>query len=57
LVEDRIVIEVKALEQVLEVHRAQLLSYLRLGRYPLGYLLNFNSRLLKDGVSRMVNRM
>jgi len=42
LVGDRVVVELKALEAILPVHRAQLLSYLRLGRFKLGYLLNFN---------------
>ena len=57
LVEDRVVVEVKSVDRIMEVHRAQLLSYLRLGRYPLGYLINFNSPLLKDGVCRMINRI
>src|SRR5215469_14721353 len=42
LVGDRVAVELKALDAILPVHRAQLLSYLRLGRYKLGYLLNFN---------------
>ncbi len=41
LIRDLVVVELKALETILPVHRAQLLSYLRLGRYRLGYLLNF----------------
>ena len=57
LVEDRVVVEVKTVDRLMEVHRAQLLSYLKLGRYPLGYLINFNSPLLKDGVCRMINRV
>ncbi len=56
LVEDRVVVEVKSVERIMEVHRSQLLSYLKLGGYPLGYLINFNSSLLKDGVCRMINR-
>ena len=55
LVSNSVVIEVKAVEALLAVHRAQLLSYLRLGGYRLGYLLNFNVRLMKDGISRVVN--
>ena len=55
LVANSVVIEVKSVETLLGVHRAQLLSYLRLGGYRLGYLLNFNVRLLKDGISRVVN--
>jgi GxxExxY protein len=55
LVAGRVVIEVKALERILEVHRAQLLSYLRLGGFRLGYLINFNVVLLKTGIVRLVN--
>jgi GxxExxY protein len=55
LVEDRIVVEVKAVETVLPVHGAQLLSYLRLTSKPLGLLINFNVPLLIDGVTRRVN--
>ncbi|MGE0258400.1 MAG: GxxExxY protein [Alphaproteobacteria bacterium] len=55
LIEDRVVVELKAMEQILPVHRAQLLSYLRLGGYKLGYLLNFNVALLRDGITRVVN--
>jgi GxxExxY protein len=55
LVNDRVVIELKALETLLPVHRAQLLSYLRLGGFKLGYLLNFNVAHMRDGVARIVN--
>ena len=55
LVGDRVVVELKALEAVHPVHRAQLLSYLRLGRYKLGYLLNFNVSRMRDGIVRLVN--
>ena len=55
LIEDRVVAELKAVETILAVHRAQLLSYLRLGGYKLGYLLNFNVAHMRDGVIRMVN--
>ncbi len=57
LVEESIVVEVKSLERILPVHRSQVLSYLRLGGYPLGYLINFNSILLKDGIGRVINRL
>ena len=46
---------VKAIEAVAPVHRAQLLSYLRLGDFRLGYLLNFNVALMKDGIHRLAN--
>jgi GxxExxY protein len=55
LIENSVVIELKALEAVLPVHRAQLLSYLRLGGFRLGYLLNFHVAHMRDGIIRMVN--
>jgi GxxExxY protein len=55
LVNDCVVVELKALEAVLPVHRGQLLSYLRLGGFKLGYLLNFNVAHMRDGITRMVN--
>ena len=55
LVEERVVIEVKAVERDPGLHRAQVLTYLKLGGYSLGYALNFNSVLLRDGVIRVVN--
>jgi len=57
LVAGRVVVEIKAVESLAPVHRAQLLSYLRLGGYPLGYLINFNVVLLKDGICRLANRL
>jgi GxxExxY protein len=55
LVNDRVIIELKAIEMVLPVHRGQMLSYLRLGGFKLGYLLNFNVAHMRDGITRMVN--
>lgn len=55
LVANLVVLEIKATEAISDVHRAQLLSYLKLGGWRLGYLLNFNVCLLKDGVRRIVN--
>jgi GxxExxY protein len=55
LVGERVVVELKALEAILSVHRAQLLSYLRLGGFKLGYLLNFNVARMRDGIVRLVN--
>jgi GxxExxY protein len=55
LVGDLVVVELKALEAILPVHRAQLLSYLRLGGFKLGYLLNFNVAHMRDGIVRIVN--
>ena len=48
-------LELKAVEALLPVHRSQLLSYLRLGGFKLGYLLNFNVAQMRDGIVRMVN--
>ena len=55
IVEDRVVVEVKAVATVLPVHTAQVLTYLRLTACPLGLLINFNEALLVDGVHRVVN--
>lgn len=55
LVDESIVVELKAIETILPVHRAQLLSYLRLGGFKLGYLLNFNVPHMRDGIARFVN--
>ena len=55
LVEDSIVIEIKAVETILPVHEAQLLTYLRLTNHRLGLLINFNSPLIKDGIKRIAN--
>ena len=52
-----VVVELKALETILPVHRAQLLSYLRLGGFRLGYLLNFNVAHMRDGIIRIVNNL
>ena len=57
LVEDKVVIELKAVEEILNVHQAQILTYLRLGNYKLGLLLNFNEILLKNGLYRYVNKL
>src|SRR4051812_9339038 len=57
LVENLVVVELKAVETILPVHRAQLLSYLRLGGFRLGYLLNFNVVHMRDGIVRMVNNI
>jgi GxxExxY protein len=55
LVEDRVVVELKAVAAILPVHRGQLLSYLRLGGFKLGYLLNFHVPHMREGIVRMVN--
>jgi GxxExxY protein len=55
LVGERVLVELKAVEAIVPVHRAQLLSYLRLGGFKLGYLLNFHVAHMRDGIARMVN--
>lgn len=55
LVEDAVVVEVKAVERLMPVHTAQLLSYLRLGDRRVGLLINFQVTHLRDGVKRIVN--
>lgn len=54
LIENRVIVEVKAVETVTDVHRAQLLTYLKLSGKPIGLILNFNVELLKHGIDRMV---
>lgn len=55
IVEETVVIELKTVSQILPIHQAQLLTYLKLGGFRIGLLLNFNSPVLKDGIKRMVN--
>jgi GxxExxY protein len=57
LVEEFVVVEIKAVERLTDIHRAQVISYLRLGGYRLGYVLNFNVSVLKDGIWRVANRL
>ncbi|MBA0883355.1 GxxExxY protein [Flavobacterium undicola] len=55
IVEDKFIVEVKSVETLNDVHLAQLLTYLRLSDCKLGLLINFNVKLLKEGVRRVVN--
>lgn len=55
IVEDKFIIEVKSVEILNDVHLAQLLTYLRLTECKLGLLINFNVKLLKNGVRRVIN--
>jgi len=55
LVADRVVVEVKAVERMLPLYAAQLLTYLKLGGYKVGLLLNFNTVHLQNGIKRIVN--
>ncbi len=55
IVEGLVIIELKAVEKVLPVHKKQLMTYLRLSGTKLGLLVNFNVNLIKDGIERVVN--
>ncbi|CAB1064905.1 hypothetical protein D1BOALGB6SA_9702 [Olavius sp. associated proteobacterium Delta 1] len=55
LVENSIVVELKSVEKVQNIHKKQLLTYLRLADKPLGLLINFNEELVKDGITRIIN--
>ena len=55
LVEEKVVIEIKTVEGFTDVHTAQVLTYLRLGDYKLGLLLNFHVSMLKNGIKRIIN--
>jgi GxxExxY protein len=55
IVEDRVIVEVKTLQEVAPIHKAQVLTYLRLTGCPAGLLINFNVPRLMDGVKRLIN--
>ncbi len=55
LVENKVVIEIKSVDALNDVHLAQTLTYLKLGNYKLGLLINFNVALLKQGIKRVAN--
>jgi GxxExxY protein len=55
VVENRIIVELKAIESLLPIHEAQLLTYLKLSRLTLGLLINFNVPALKNGIKRIAN--
>ena len=55
LVENKVVIEIKTIDLLNEVHTAQVLTYLKLGNYKLGLLLNFYTSILKNGIKRIIN--
>ncbi|MFK8059328.1 MAG: GxxExxY protein [Polaribacter sp.] len=57
LVENEIVLELKTVEAFTDVHSAQILTYLKLGNYPLGLLINFHTKLLKNGIKRFINTL
>ena len=55
LIEDKLVIELKTVENFTSVHFAQILTYLKLGNYPLGLLINYNSKILRNNIKRFIN--
>ncbi len=55
IVENSILLEMKACEKLLPIHRAQTLSYLRTANLPLGFLINFNVPIIKNGIVRIIN--
>jgi len=57
LVDDTVVVELKTVAKLLPIHEAQLLSYLKLGEYHIGLLINFHVPHLRDGIRRMVHRL
>jgi GxxExxY protein len=54
LVESKVIIEIKSIEALNDVHLAQILTYMKLGGYKLGLLINFNVSMLKDGIRRVI---
>jgi GxxExxY protein len=56
-VDDKVIIEIKAVETLNDVHLAQILTYLKLSKCKLGLLINFNVAKLKDGIRRVVSRL
>jgi GxxExxY protein len=57
LVQGKVIVEIKSVEQLAPVHKKQLLTYLRLADKRLGLLINFNTALIKDGIVRLVNQL
>ena len=55
MVENKFIIEIKAVKELTDIHLAQILTYLRLSKCKLGMLINFNVKLLKNGVKRVIN--
>ena len=56
LVNDKLVLEVKSVDGLNDIHMAQILTYMKLGNYHRGLLINFNVDLLKNGIRRVVNK-
>lgn len=57
IIESKVIIEIKAVEELNNIHLAQMLSYLKLSDLKLGFLINFNVKYIKDGIKRVVNNL
>lgn len=57
IVDEKVIVEIKSIETIAPAHRKQLLTYLRLANKRLGLLINFNVELIKEGITRVVNRL
>jgi GxxExxY protein len=57
IVDDKVIVEIKSVEELAPVHKKQLLTYLKLADKRLGLLVNFNVALIKDGIARIVNSL
>jgi GxxExxY protein len=55
VVEEKLLLELKAVDELLPIHTAQVVTYLRLKKFPLGWLINFNEVLIKNGIHRILN--
>ena len=55
LIEEKVIVEIKSVDQIMPIHQAQMLSYLKLSGCKVGLLINFNEKLLKHGIHRIVN--
>jgi GxxExxY protein len=56
IIEDEVILEIKSIEAVHPVHKKQLLTYLRLANKQIGLLINFNEEILKNGITRLINK-
>jgi GxxExxY protein len=54
IIEEKLIVELKSVENIMPIHEAQLLTYMKLAKIPTGLLINFNSKLLRDGIRRFV---
>ena len=57
IVEKKVIIEIKSVENIMPIHSAQLLTYLKLKKVKLGLLINFNSPSMREGIKRIVNKL